>query len=111
MPDLLSIHLSRLDHNVGTLTEATIAYVPHDAILELMERYPRILSYFWRETLIDAAIFREWMTNIGRRGALGRMAHLFCEQALRLKQVGLADESGFPWFPAKNVDRVHSRLR
>ncbi len=76
-----------------------------------MERYPRMLSYFWRETLIDAAIFRESMTNIGRRGALGRMAHLFCEQALRLKQVGLAEESGFPWFPANNVDRVHSRLR
>jgi len=96
MPDLLSIHLSRLDHNVGTLTDATIAYIPHVAVLELMERYPRIRSYLWRETLIDEAIFREWMTNIGRRGALGRLTHLFGEQVLRLKQVGLANESGFP---------------
>src|SRR3954471_6762216 len=98
MPDLQSLYLSRLDHYVGTMSQATIAYVPHAAVLELMERHPRLLGCFWRETLINAAVFREWIINIGRREAFGRLAHIFCEQVIRLKQVGLADESGFPWF-------------
>ncbi len=98
MPDLLSLHLKHLDHYVGTLTKATVAYVPHAAILDLLATHPRLIGCFWRDTLIDAAVFREWIINIGRREAFGHLAHIFCEQVVRLKQVGLADESGFPWF-------------
>jgi CRP-like cAMP-binding protein len=50
------------------------------------------MQAFWRQTLIDAAIFREWMTNIGRREAYNRMAHLFCEWIVRLRAVGLAQD-------------------
>jgi hypothetical protein len=49
-----------------------------------------LLHAFWRDTLIDAAIFREWMVGIGRRTAHERIAHLLCEMALRFKAVGLA---------------------
>jgi CRP-like cAMP-binding protein len=44
---------------------------------------------FVREALIDAAIFRGWMVNIGRRQAEARLAHLLCELFLRHKAVGL----------------------
>ena len=53
-------------------------------------------SLFWRDTLIDAAIFREWMVGIGRRSAPQRIAHLMCELLLRFKAVGLAPEYQSP---------------
>jgi hypothetical protein len=46
---------------------------------------------FWRDTLIDAAVFREWMAGIARRDAYTRIAHLFCEMFVRLRAVGLTD--------------------
>jgi CRP-like cAMP-binding protein len=55
-------------------------------------RYPRITSAFWRECLIDAAIFREWVMNVGQREAYSRMAHVFCELMVRLRAVGLVED-------------------
>jgi len=49
----------------------------------------------WRDTLIDAAVFREWMVNIGQREAYHRLAHLFCELFVRLKAVGLTDRHSY----------------
>ena len=46
---------------------------------------------YWRETLVDPAIFREWTSNIGSRSAYARAAHLLCEFFLKMKVVGLAD--------------------
>jgi len=44
------------------------------------------------QTLIDAATYREWIVNTGRRPAYERMAHLLCETVVRLRAVGLAGE-------------------
>jgi hypothetical protein len=49
----------------------------------------------WRESMIDAAILREWVVNCGRRSAYARTAHLFCELYVRLEAVGLAHHGGF----------------
>jgi CRP-like cAMP-binding protein len=68
-------------------------YITHDALRDICERFPRITAAFWRETLIDAAIFREWVTNVGRRDAYSRMAHVLCEMLLRLRAVGLAEDN------------------
>jgi CRP-like cAMP-binding protein len=57
--------------------------------------HPTITIALWRETLIDAAIFREWIVNVGRRDALGAMAHFLLEQAKRLQAVGLGSETEF----------------
>jgi CRP-like cAMP-binding protein len=40
---------------------------------------------------VDAAIFREWIVNVGAREAYARIAHLFCEIFLKLRAVGLTD--------------------
>ena len=47
------------------------------------------------DTLIDAAIFREWITNVGTREAPGRIAHLLCEIFLTLQAVGLTKGNSF----------------
>ncbi|MER2265270.1 Crp/Fnr family transcriptional regulator [Methylobacterium oxalidis] len=98
IPDLQSLHIHTMDHSVVTLTQASLALLAHENLLDLIERYPRLGAIFWRETLIDAAIFREWMTGMGRRTAFERLAHLFCELYLRLQAVGLARSyrSAFP---------------
>ena len=87
-----------MDHSVKTLTRCKVAFVPHDALAELTRRCPRVGDVLWRDTLIDAAIFREWMVGIGRRSTVTRIAHVLCEVFLRLKAVGLTHghECEFP---------------
>jgi CRP-like cAMP-binding protein len=95
VPDLQSLHLETMDHNLGTLTPCSLAFIAHQTLLALFARHPRLGSVFWRETLIDAAIFREWVVNVGRRDALSRLAHLLCELYLRHKAVGLVTDHAF----------------
>jgi CRP-like cAMP-binding protein len=92
IPDLQSLHLEVLDTSLGTLTLCRVGFITHDALRDICERYPRIAAAFWRETLIDAAIFREWVLNVGQREAYSRMAHVFCELFVRLRVVGLAED-------------------
>nr|WP_246215860.1 Crp/Fnr family transcriptional regulator [Microvirga makkahensis] len=92
IPDLQSLHLKVLDNSVATISQCRVGFITHDDLRDLCNRYPRITSAFWRETLIDAAIFREWVTNVGRREGVSRMAHVLCELLVRLKAVGLVED-------------------
>src|SRR5215217_8153556 len=65
IPDLQSLHLKVLDNSVSTISPCTVGFVAHEVLRDICERYPRIAAAFWRETLIDAAIFREWVMNVG----------------------------------------------
>ncbi len=93
--DLHGFLLKRLDHNIGALTRARIALVPHERLRRITEEQPHLARMLWFSTLLDAAIQREKILTIGRRTALGRVAHLVCELHLRLEIVGIADESAF----------------
>jgi CRP-like cAMP-binding protein len=90
IPDLLSLHLPVMDHSLGTLAPSKIGFIPHRDMQLLIRSHPRLGDAFWRDTLIDAAVFRAWMMGIGRRSAYARIAHLFCELVLRIRSVGLA---------------------
>jgi CRP-like cAMP-binding protein len=92
LPDLQSLHLRVMDHSLMTLTPSKLAFIPHESLRRLMHRCPRVADVLWRDTLIDAAVFREWMIGIGRRTATTRIAHVLCEILLRMKAVGLANE-------------------
>jgi CRP-like cAMP-binding protein len=89
IPDLQTLHLQVMDHNVGTLVPSKVAFISHETVRAFLRAHLRIADVFWRHTLIDAAIYREWMAGIGRRDAHARIAHLLCELFLRLKAVGL----------------------
>ena len=96
--DVVDLHnslLRRADHNIQALTAVELAMVPVTAIRELATSYPQVAQAMWYETLVDAAIFREWTLNVGRRDARGRTAHLLCEFAIRLSVAGLSDRSHF----------------
>ncbi len=91
IPDMQSIHLATLDSTLATISPCRVAFVQHEALRDLCERRPNVTSAFWRMTLIDAAIFREWVANVGGRQAHSRVAHLLCEMVVRLGVVDLAD--------------------
>jgi CRP-like cAMP-binding protein len=93
--DLHSFLLKILDHGVIALTACTIAQVPHETLREITETSPHLTRMLWLSTLIDAAIHREWITNMGRRAALERTAHLLCELYKRLEAIGRADGWSF----------------
>lgn len=97
IPDLHSLHLELLDSSIGTLTRSTLGFIQHDVLLDLSRRMPRIGEALWRMTLIDGAIFREWIVNIGQRDASTRLAHLLCEMFLRFKVVGLVTDNSCEW--------------
>ena len=87
-PDLHGFTLKRLDHDLLTLSDCTLAVVPHDRVRRMIERFPRLGRIYWFMTNMDAAIHREWALSLGKRSAISRMAHLFCELNLRLDVVG-----------------------
>jgi CRP-like cAMP-binding protein len=91
IPDLQSLHLKVMDHSLMTMTPCKLAFIPHQSLAELMRRCPRIADVMWRDVLIDAAIFREWMMGIGRRSAYTRIAHVLCEVLVKMRAVGLAN--------------------
>jgi len=92
IPDLQSLHLKVLDNGVSTISPCIVGFIQHEHLHDLCDRYPRITTAFWRETLVDAAMFREWVTNVGRREGYQRMAHILCELLVRLRAVGLAED-------------------
>jgi CRP-like cAMP-binding protein len=52
------------------------------------EQHPHLARIYWMSTNIDAAITREMTLSLGKRSAISRMAHLFCELHVRLGFVG-----------------------
>jgi CRP-like cAMP-binding protein len=93
--DLEAALLNVADHNVQALTRCELAFIPRAAIRELIIAHSRVASAMWIDTLIDGAIFREWVVNVGRRDARSRIAHLLCEFARRLEAAGLAEEYNY----------------
>jgi CRP-like cAMP-binding protein len=92
IPDLQSLHLRTMDHNLGTLVQSTVAFIQHESVKNLAKDFPHICNVLWRDTLIDAAIFREWMVGMGRRDAPSRIAHVLCELFIKLQAVGLTKD-------------------
>jgi CRP-like cAMP-binding protein len=96
--DVVDLHnsiLRRADHNVQALTAIEVAMIPVPAIRDIITAYPRVGEAMWYETLVDAAILREWTLNVGRRNARARTAHLLCEFAVRLEVAGLGEKNHY----------------
>jgi CRP-like cAMP-binding protein len=95
IPDLMSLFLHVMDHDLATLTPATLGLISHETLQRLHRRRPVVAEMFWRDTLIDAAMFREWLVNVGQRPAPARLAHVMLELRERLRIIGRQDGNNF----------------
>jgi CRP-like cAMP-binding protein len=93
MPDAQGLFLDQMDHAVCAMGRAVIAFIPHSDIIKAFKARPSLGFAIWRETLIDASIFREAITNNSSRTMLARMAHLFCELYYRARASGVAQQN------------------
>ncbi|MGC3986363.1 MAG: Crp/Fnr family transcriptional regulator [Pseudorhodoferax sp.] len=93
--DLHAYVLKRLDHDVGALTEVTVAVVPHAALGEIQARHPQLARRLWFLTLLDAAMHRQWVMRLASLNALQRVAHFLCEMNAKLLAIGQSDGQRF----------------
>ena len=119
--DLHRYVLPKRDSEVGiqALTDAVVAVIDYRDMDRLLAR-PKLALAFWRATMLEAAIYRERLTNAGRGAALEQVAHLLCEQLARreatgiggarlpLSQIDVADAAGLS---VVHVNRTIQTLR
>ena len=96
--DLENVMLAKADHNVQSVNRTEVALIAREALRKLAASRPKVGAAMWIDTLIDSAIFREWVVNVGRRDSRGRLAHLLCELTHRFKEaeLGKGDMFEFP---------------
>src|ERR1700685_2672157 len=78
-----------MDHSIGAVVGSKVATISPENVLKLTHTYPNLTRALWWSTLVEEAIAREWIVNVGQRNALERMTHLFCELLYRFRAVGL----------------------
>ncbi|MET1113030.1 MAG: Crp/Fnr family transcriptional regulator [Allosphingosinicella sp.] len=93
--DLQGLFLDVADHSVQMLTRAELAMIPRTILQGLIRARPGVGRAFLVLTLVEDSILREWVLNIGRRGAAARLAPFRCARGGRLEAQGLAGGDGY----------------
>ena len=121
--DLDAVMRGQADDSVGALTNCVLGEIPTERVADPEKVGPEMTRALWRRLLRDGAISREWLVDIGRRDALGRVAHLLCVLRIRTEGIGLTKGAEFesrftPWVLADvlglsgvHTDRVLQQLR
>jgi CRP-like cAMP-binding protein len=92
--DLYGFLLDKMDHGMAARTACRIARLSEEHVLMLTSR-PALARALWWSELVNAAILREWLVNMGRRTPSARVAHILCELLVRLQVVGEATSDSF----------------
>ena len=87
--------LAEMDHSIQTVTSALVATVARQEMDALFERFKGIAKAMYLSQLIDEGTMRAWITSMGRRASIERVAHLMCELYLRARNIGLTLEPPF----------------
>jgi CRP-like cAMP-binding protein len=95
MADLPSVVSPKSGWGLSALTATTILRIPHADLRRVAAQHPGIAEAFWRDCVADGSIFSEWVVNVGRRDSISRVAHVFCEMAIRCEQAGQGDRHSF----------------
>jgi CRP-like cAMP-binding protein len=103
MIDLSAALVVVADHGIRTHSPTIIITVDQRDVLQVAADFPEVGRAFWFDTLVDAAIFREWTVNVGRRNARERTAHLLLEFAYRFKAANMTSGDSFE-LPVSQAD-------
>lgn len=108
LPDLQGLRFGTTDTGVAAINGCHVGYIPSGALNDLCSSRPSLASVLWRETLLQAAIVREWVLNIGRRDAQTSLGHFLCEVVMRHRIAGLTSIDGckFPFTQSMMADAL-----
>ena len=108
IPDLHGLALKRMDHDLTTLSKAQVGFIDHDQLERILGTRAALARALWRESLVDAALFRQWIVSLGTRSAPGRMAYLIAELRQRLGAMGMVanEQFEFPITQSKLADAL-----
>ncbi len=81
--NLDNLLLERANFGVRALTRATVLALPRGQALALAAEHPGVGRAFTWLAVAENAILSQWALGLGRRSALGRLAHLLCELSIR----------------------------
>lgn len=87
--------LDAMDHSIQTITAARVATIGRAEMDAVMDDHRGIARAMYVSQLVDEGIMRAWITSMGRRSSIERVAHLMCELYLRGRSIGLAAEDHF----------------
>lgn len=87
--------LAEMDHSIQTITPALVATVDRVEMDAIMDRHRGVAKAMYVAQLVDEGTMRAWITSMGRRASIERVAHLMCELYLRARSIGLATEPRF----------------
>jgi CRP-like cAMP-binding protein len=90
IPDLQSLHLHRMDHDLIAVTASTLGFISHASLRALTRAKPNVAEVLWRDTLIDSAVFGGGVVSVVRRPSPSRLAHTVVELRSRLAITGRA---------------------
>lgn len=85
--------LAEMDHSIQTITPALVATVDRADMDAIMDRHPTVMKAMYVAQLVDEGTLRAWITSMGRRSSVERVAHLLCELYLRARNVGMLDHA------------------
>lgn len=85
--------LAEMDHSIQTITPALVAQIDRAAMDEIMEQHVCVAKVLYISQLIDEGTMRAWITSMGRRSSVERVAHLMCELYIRARSIGLTVEN------------------
>ena len=93
--DLQTLYLPASDRSIVSIGPSRVGLISHSDLKRLLAASPQLAAIFWRETIIETTVLREWICNVAARDALACVAHLICEIAMRLEAVGMITENCF----------------
>ena len=93
-PCLETLYIDYMDNNLGAVVDSRIGLIPHDQLYRLIDERPEVRKLIFRETLVQGAIFREWLMRNSTMPAHASLAHLFCEMFTRATAAGLVENNG-----------------
>ncbi|WP_379071640.1 Crp/Fnr family transcriptional regulator [Mesorhizobium sp. UC22_110] len=85
--------LKEMDHSIQTITAAVVATIDRHLMDTIMDRHPRVAKAMYIAQLVDEGTMRAWITSMGRRSSVERVAHLMCELYLRAQNIGITADT------------------
>lgn len=93
--DLHIALLAEMDHSIQTITPALVARIERPQMDALLGRHAMVAKAMYISQLVDEGTMRAWITSMGRRSSIERVAHLVCELYIRARNVGIVVKPDF----------------